>query len=137
MGVSLKEFEMSKVWTSAALVSGLFALAGCGGQSSAPVAGTGAKPPEVADEQATHSGWWCDEHGIKEAECSMCNAKVAKAFQDKGDWCEKHNRAESQCYICNPKLKDKYAAEYRAKYGKEPPEPEGQKPEPEAGAAKP
>ena len=59
----------------------------------------------------------------------MCNAKVAKAFQDKGDWCREHNRAQSQCFICDPKLKDKYAAEYRAKYGKEPPEPEGQKAE--------
>jgi hypothetical protein len=74
-------------------------------------------------------GWWCDEHGVKEAECSMCNAKVAKECQDKGDWCKEHNRAKSQCFICNPDLKEKYAADYRAKYGKEPPEPEGQKPE--------
>jgi hypothetical protein len=53
----------------------------------------------------------------------MCSAKVAADFKKKGDWCEEHDRAKSQCFICNPKLKDKYAALYRAKYGKEPPEP--------------
>ena len=51
----------------------------------------------------------------------MCSAKVAKAFKAKGDWCEKHDRAKSQCFICDPKLKEKFAAKYRAKYGKEPP----------------
>ncbi len=81
-----------------------------------------------AKESSGHD-WWCDEHGVKEAECSMCNAKVAKAFQDKGDWCKDHNRAKSQCFICEPKLKEKYAAEYKAKFGKEAPEPEGQKEE--------
>ena len=85
---------------------------------------------KVADaSDSKHSGWWCDEHGIKEEECSMCNAKVAKAFQDKGDWCKLHDRAKSQCFICTPALKDKFGAEYVAKFGKAPPEPEGQKPE--------
>ena len=59
----------------------------------------------------------------------MCSPKVAKAFQDKGDWCKEHDRAKSQCFICDPGLKEKYAAAYKAKYGKEPPEPVGQKPE--------
>jgi hypothetical protein len=68
-----------------------------------------------------HSGWWCDEHGVPEAECSMCNAKVAAELKKKGDWCDKHDRAKSQCFLCDPKLKEKYAAVYRAKYGKEPP----------------
>ena len=68
-----------------------------------------------------HSHWWCAEHGIPEDECSMCSAKVAKAFKEKGDWCEKHDRAKSQCFLCDPSLKEKYAAKYRAKYGKEPP----------------
>ena len=81
------------------------------------------KPAQVAQAKADtkHSGWWCDEHGIPEAECSMCSAKVAAKFKKKGDWCEEHDRAKSQCFICNPKLKEKYAAIYRAKYGKEPP----------------
>lgn len=68
-----------------------------------------------------HSGWWCDEHGIPEADCSMCSAKVAAECKKKGDWCDKHERAKSQCFLCDPKLKEKYAAQYRAKYGKEPP----------------
>jgi hypothetical protein len=68
-----------------------------------------------------HSGWWCEEHGIPEAECSMCSKKVADEFKKKGDWCDKHDRAKSQCFLCDPKLKEKFAARYRAKYGKEPP----------------
>lgn len=80
-----------------------------------------------ADTKHGHE-WWCDEHGIPEAECSMCNAKVAAELKKKGDWCDKHDRAKSQCFICNPKLKDKYAAIYRAKYGKEPPEPTDNQP---------
>jgi hypothetical protein len=66
---------------------------------------------------------------VKEAECSMCNPTVAKAFHDKGDWCKDHNRAKSQCFICDPSLREKFAADYRAKYGKEPPEPKDNTPE--------
>jgi hypothetical protein len=110
-----------------------FALAGCGqtenkgGQVKDSGAAPKEKPVQVAaaknDEKKAHdhSGWWCDEHGVPEAECSMCSAKVAAEFKKKGDWCDKHDRAMSQCFICNPKAKDKYAALYRAKYGKEPP----------------
>ena len=59
----------------------------------------------------------------------LVNNDVAKAFHDKGDWCDKHDRAKSQCFICDPGLREKFAAEYRAKYGKEPPEPTGNMPE--------
>lgn len=88
---------------------------------------TGPKPvakgddKEISKEDGKHSGWWCDEHGVQEAKCSMCSSKVAAEFKKKGDWCEKHERAKSQCFICDPKAKEKFAAEYRAKYGKEPP----------------
>jgi hypothetical protein len=75
----------------------------------------------AAKAETTHDSWWCAEHGIPEAECSMCSAKVARECKAKGDWCEKHDRAKSQCFLCDPKLKEKYAAVYRAKYGKEPP----------------
>jgi hypothetical protein len=51
----------------------------------------------------------------------MCSAKVAAEFKKKGDWCNEHDRAKSQCFLCDPKLKEKFAALYRAKYGKEPP----------------
>lgn len=90
------------------------------------------KPVEVTKkEDAKHSGWWCDEHGIPEEECSMCNKKVAKELKAKGDWCKKHDRADSQCFICHPELEDKYAVRYVAKYGKKPPVPEENRAEPE------
>lgn len=76
--------------------------------------------PKVVETK--HDGWWCDEHGIPEAECSMCSKKVAEACKAKGDWCAKHNRARSQCFKCDPKLKEVFAAKYRARFnGKEPP----------------
>lgn len=76
---------------------------------------------KAAKEAHDHSGWWCDEHGIPEAECSMCNSKVAAEFKKKGDWCDKHERAKSQCFICDPTLKERFAAQYTAKFGKAPP----------------
>jgi hypothetical protein len=80
------------------------------------------KKATKAGADTKHEGWWCDEHGIPEAECSMCSKKVAQACKAKGDWCDKHNRAKSQCFKCEPKLKEVFAARYRAKYnGKEPP----------------
>ncbi len=105
-------------------------LAGCG-ESAAPVGKAKepgkaketqvAKADEKKESASNHSGWWCNEHGVPEGECSMCNSKVAADFKKKGDWCDKHDRAKSQCFLCDPKLKEKYAAQYRAKYGKEPP----------------
>jgi hypothetical protein len=74
------------------------------------------------NDSSKHDSWWCDEHGIPEAECSMCSKRVADACKANGDWCELHNRAKSQCFKCDPKLKEVFAAKYRAKYnGKEPP----------------
>ncbi|HMP04428.1 MAG TPA: hypothetical protein PKC45_18205 [Gemmatales bacterium] len=114
------------------LLVGLGLLAGgCAEQKQAdkPAAKKGT---EVAEKKGhDHSGWWCNEHGIPEDECSMCSDKVAKDCKAKGDWCEKHDRAKSQCFICDPSLKEKFAAKYRAKYGKEPPpiEDEGKKEE--------
>ncbi len=80
-----------------------------------------AKDGKKDKDDTSEDGWWCNDHGIPELECSMCQAKVEKESKAKGDWCEKHNRAKSQCFICEPKLKEKYAARYRTKYGKEPP----------------
>ena len=99
-------------------------IAGCSGEgkTSAAKKGTG-DPSAKAGKGHDHSGWWCDEHGIPEAKCSMCSAKVAKECKAKGDWCDKHDRARSQCFICEPALREQFAAEYRAKYGKEPPPP--------------
>src|SRR6478752_5183275 len=101
----------------------VFALSGC-----QPPEDRGGKPKdqanekaEKADAKAKHDAWWCAEHGMPEEECSQCSDKVAKECKAKGDWCEKHDRAKSQCFLCDPSLKEKYAAKYRAKYGKEPP----------------
>ena len=94
---------------------------GCGDPPKTNVAKDKDKVKTVAKAEAKHDGWWCDEHGIPEAECSMCSATVAKDCKAKGDWCDKHDRAKSQCFICDPKLKEKYAAVHRAKLGKEPP----------------
>jgi hypothetical protein len=79
-----------------------------------------------------HSGWWCAEHGVPEGVCSQCSAKVAADFQKKGDWCAEHDRAKSQCFLCDPSLKDKFAAQYKAKEGKEPPAIEEEKDSAEA-----
>ncbi|HJZ58431.1 MAG TPA: hypothetical protein VKE74_26045 [Gemmataceae bacterium] len=117
---------------AAALLSMVGLAIGCGqtgGGGQGQEGGKGKEKSAVAGGKKVHdhSGWWCDEHGVPEDECSMCSAKVAKEFKAKGDWCEKHDRAKSQCFICDPSLKDKFAVQYRAKEGKEPPEPDGQK----------
>lgn len=105
----------------------LFAT-GCGSSnapapkgSGKPVATQGDHDSKVAGKGDDHSGWWCAEHGVPEGVCSQCNAKVAADFQKKGDWCAEHDRAKSQCFLCDPSLKQKFAAQYRAKEGKEPP----------------
>lgn len=87
---------------------------GCEGSTTTQ---TSIKKSQVDD----HSRWWCDEHGIPEEECSICNARVAADYRKKGDWCAQHDRARSQCFKCEPSLKEKFTARYRAKYGKEPP----------------
>ncbi len=112
------------------LIAATYGLTGCS-QNAAP-------PPEVAktnqDDQEhghshgkdghDHSGWWCNEHGVPEAECGQCNAKVAADFKKKGDWCKEHDRPDSQCFICHPEKLEEYAAKYEAKLGKKPPKPE-------------
>lgn len=143
-----------RIWISSLIVVGLCAM-GCSQQAPAPstTQPTGANKNQVAatsghdddhkdddhdhdhakdDAKSAkkphdHSGWWCGEHGVPEAQCSQCSSKVAADFQKKGDWCAEHDRAKSQCFICDPSLKDKFAAQYRAKEGKEPPPLEDEK----------
>lgn len=111
----------------------LFA-SGCG-SSNAPAPKGSGKPvvanddhdSKIAGKSDDHSGWWCAEHGVPEGVCSQCSAKFAAECKKKGDWCAEHERAESQCFICHPKAKEKFAAQYRAKYGKEPPAIEEEK----------
>jgi hypothetical protein len=106
---------------------GLVAMGCGGGKDREGAADSKARPEESKGDKGQgkkvhdHSEWWCEEHGIPEHLCSMCNEKVAAECKKKGDWCEKHDRARSQCFKCDPKLKEKFAAMYYAKYGKEPP----------------
>ena len=71
-----------------------------------------------------HGGWWCGEHGVPESVCALCDSKLAAEFQRKGDWCVDHDRPDSQCFKCHPELAVRYAAQYEAKYGEQPPKPE-------------
>lgn len=91
-------------------------------QASAPDSGAAAAKTAAAHD---HSGWWCAEHGVPEEVCGQCSSQAAAAFQKKGDWCREHNRPDSQCFLCHPELEAKFAALYEAKYGKQPPRPEG------------
>jgi hypothetical protein len=90
--------------------------------------GAGCNPAEnkadPAKDKATAAGKkvdWCPEHGMPESICVQCNPELAAEYKKKGDWCDKHDRPDSQCFVCHPELKEKFAEEYRAKYGKEPP----------------
>ena len=103
-------------------------LSGCKPGESMPTKGNEKGTTSVTDNKqadAKHSGWWCREHGIPEEECLLClieNGKLSEQdLKKKGDWCDIHDCPKSQCFKCNPKLRDKYAAMYRAKFGKEPP----------------
>lgn len=96
-------------------------VGGCG--QSPPVQPA---PPEAASTAADgHEGWWCDEHGVPEAVCALCNGKLAAKFKADGDWCRDHDRPDSQCFVCHPDYEARFAAQYEAKYGKQPPKPEG------------
>lgn len=107
------------------LVAAMVLIAGCGQTDDTGQRAENKPKPEEkpAKKKHDHGGWWCDDHGIPEHECSMClpEDKVKELFKDKKDWCDLHDRAKSQCFKCDPKLKEKFAAKYRAKYGEEPP----------------
>ena len=121
---------LSRGGPALALFAALAILAGgCG--ETAPTGGDAKGPGKdksvaksdgdrKADDKGDHSGWWCDEHGLPEEVCDLCSKKYREAEKAKGNWCE-HNRVKSSCFKCNPGLREKYAAEYKAKFGKEPP----------------
>jgi hypothetical protein len=124
------------------LVTFTFSLYGCGrGQGPTPnsvsrnkphvdntdrvVAQTHGDQEKGHQTHATHdhSGWWCNEHGVPEEVCGLCDSKVAAEFQKKKDWCKEHDRPASQCFVCHPELESRFAAQFEAKYGKKPPKP--------------
>jgi hypothetical protein len=131
---------MSKSWLGTALLLSLLsaALSAVGGCTK-EAAKERPKKGETASTKATKADdsetWWCKEHGMPEEICAQCNAKLAGEFKNKGDWCKKHDRPESQCFICRPELKEKFAAQYRARYGKEPPPMDEEKQAPEKETA--
>ena len=103
--------------------AGLLALGGCNGETHQAERPKGKRAPVAEAKKGghDHGGWWCDEHGVPEEVCGQCSAKAAKEAKAQGDWCRQHDRPDSQCFVCHPELKEKFAAQYRAKYGKEPP----------------
>jgi hypothetical protein len=109
---------MRRLFPFFALLAGL-ALVGC--QDKATTTTTTAGTTTVTKQAHKHGAWWCREHGIPEHECLMC-LHGEDEMKKKGDWCETHEYVKSQCFACNPKLRERYAALYRDKYGKEPPE---------------
>jgi hypothetical protein len=56
---------------------------------------------------------------------ALSSSKVSIEFQKKGDWCKDHDRPDSQCLKFHPELQAKFASQYEAKYGEQPPTPEG------------
>ena len=111
-----------KISTHGALLSSLAVaaviLTGCGkaDSGSAPTA-------DAAAATVDDGGWWCDEHGVPEEECALCDPSLVAKFKADGDWCDEHNRPESQCFLCSPKRFEKFAARYEAKFGAKPPKP--------------
>lgn len=109
----------------------LIALIGAVGCARTEATPSEAAPAKTAATETSaghghdHSGWWCNEHGVPEQVCGLCDSKLAATFQKKGDWCQTHDRPDSQCFACHPEHEAKFAAQYEAKYGKKPPKPEG------------
>jgi hypothetical protein len=118
---------MKNCFTLLAMCMCIFLVTGCGEDTPPKAETTQVKKPGkksiVKDDSEEDGSWWCRPHGIAEEECSMCSAKVAKAFKAKGDWCDLHDRAKSQCFICDPELMEKAKLVYKAKTGEEMPLP--------------
>jgi hypothetical protein len=113
----------------AAMTLGTIGMTGCGAKPE-PVVGEQVSDDHEghdhdADDHASydHSGWWCNEHGVPEEECALCDTSLVADFKAKGDWCDEHNRPESQCFTCDPERFNRFAARYEAKFGEKPPTP--------------
>jgi cobalt-zinc-cadmium efflux system membrane fusion protein len=100
----------------------LAASAACIGCSSDELASPPANAT-AAEGEHDHSGWWCAEHGVPEEVCTRCDPSLVAEFKEKGDWCEEHDLPDSQCFIHHPENEAKFAAQYEAKYGEQPPKP--------------
>lgn len=106
------------------MVLASFLAIGCGPKMEAPKKTLDTSDgKKIAAADHDHSGWWCDAHGVPEEVCSICSSKAAAQFKKDKDWCDKHDRADSQCFECHPERFAKFAAQYEAKYNKQPPKP--------------
>ena len=114
--MSLRRFS---AWCALAAVSLTFAA--CSNSADKAANSTAATDAHSEASGHSHDGWWCNEHGVPEEVCALCDTSLVADFKAKGDWCEKHNRPDSQCFICHPEYQAKFAELYEAKYGTQPP----------------
>lgn len=82
-----------------------------------------AKKDDSKKPAVKHEGYWCQEHGIPEAICSLCSDEVAEKHKKAGDWCKIHDRALSQCFKCDPSKYKKFEQMYVDNFGKKPEPP--------------
>ena len=115
---------MIKFKILASCLVALGAFAGCTKSTESPSQPL-APAAAVSHEGHSHDGWWCSEHGVPEEICALCDPKLVADFKAKGDWCKQHERPDSQCFECHPELEAEFAAQYEAKYGTQPPKPQG------------
>ena len=116
--------HMKHTLARGALLAAGLAFAGCTKAPEKAPATAPAKQVSAADH--SHDGWWCDEHGVPEEECTRCDSSLVSKYKDKGDWCKKHDLPDSQCFVCHPEHEAQFAARYEAKYGKKPPKPQSE-----------
>jgi len=116
--MSLQNWNRNFVIFGAITVSGIV-LSGCGQSTDENATVTETSTKAAIDD----GGWWCEEHGVPEEECALCDPTLVAKFKEAGDWCEEHKRPESHCYLCSPARLDKFAARYEAKCGARPPKP--------------
>ena len=102
-----------------AVLSGML-VAGCGKSETETAAPAASKPATVPLVQ-TATVDWCKEHSMPESICVQCHPEMGDDFKKKNDWCAEHGLPDSQCFKHHPELKAKFAADFKAKYGKEPP----------------
>jgi hypothetical protein len=109
--------DWMKAMGAAVLTAGLVFAVGCDAKKPT-------EPVKAAPKKG-HDGWWCDEHGVPEDGCTMCDDKALKEAEKQGKLCPNHpDRSKDQCFICNPDLWPKSAQIYKDKEGKDPPFPD-------------
>ena len=50
---------------------------------------------------------WCNEHGVYEDECTICDPELAAAAEERDPnrlWCNEHGVYEDECTICHPEM---------------------------------